>query len=123
MYVSIFFFSSPSIYSHSNKTKNKKKWDSRFDIHLLTLSTKTERRTIKSWFNLTTTNDSLTVKVTDDWFPTTLPNNASNKTWIIYAFLLGQSPLEPLTDSTAFISNTSISDSDYVDIRVVRKYY
>jgi hypothetical protein len=37
--------------------------------------------------------------------------------------LLGQNPLEPLTDSTTFISNTSISDADYVDIRVVRKYY
>lgn len=89
----------------------------------MTLSTKTERRTIKSWFNLTNTTDSLTVKVTDDWFPTTLPNDTSNKTWTMYAFLLGHDPMEPLTDPTTFTLNTNISDASYVDIQVVRKYY
>ncbi|KAL0137900.1 hypothetical protein V8B55DRAFT_1589751 [Mucor lusitanicus] len=94
--------------------------DAEFDIHLVTLSTKTERRTIKSWFNLSSTDESLAVNVTDDWFPHTLPNTAPNRTWTMYAFLLGHDPVEPLSDPTSFKLNADASNTAYVSIQVVQ---
>ncbi|KAL9555317.1 hypothetical protein PS6_002929 [Mucor atramentarius] len=86
----------------------------------MTLSTKTERRTIKSWFNLSSTDESLVVNVTDDWFPHTLPNGAPNRTWTMYAFLLGHDPLEPLADPTSFKLNADTNNAAYVNIQVVQ---
>ncbi|KAI8640778.1 hypothetical protein BD408DRAFT_229027 [Parasitella parasitica] len=91
-----------------------------FDIHLVTVSPTLERRTIKSWFNLTSTNDSLAVKVTSDWFPTTLPNSASNKTWNMHVILLEHNPLEQLSEPTTIALNINSNDTPHVEMKVVQ---
>ncbi|KAL9540013.1 hypothetical protein MBANPS3_009923 [Mucor bainieri] len=116
MYVSRFHSPSCCHCVHSALFKR----DAEFDIHLMTLSTKTERRTIKSWFNLSSTDESLAVNVTDDWFPHTLPTGSFNKTWIMYAFLLGHDPADPLADPTSFKLNADASSAAYVSLQVVQ---
>ncbi|KAK4512562.1 inositol polyphosphate kinase kcs1 [Mucor velutinosus] len=86
----------------------------------MTLSTKAERRTIKSWFNLLSTDESLAVNVTDDWFPHTLSNEATNRTWTMYAFLLGHDSVQPLADHASFKLNADANNAAYVSIQVVQ---
>ncbi|KAG1175183.1 hypothetical protein G6F70_004306 [Rhizopus microsporus] len=82
-----------------------------FDLHLLTFDTTPNvKRTIKSWFNLTQPN--LTVHVTDNWFPSSLPYGSANKTWTFFAFLL---------DHDSSIDPTNISvDQTFVEFKVVQ---
>ncbi|KAI8372418.1 hypothetical protein BD560DRAFT_394888 [Blakeslea trispora] len=90
---------------------------STFDIHLLTISRQAEqrRRTIKSWFNLTNTNSSFDVQVTDDWFPTPLPSGSSNLTWTVYVFLLGRDrKLDPTSN------DINLTTTAYVELQVVQ---
>ncbi|KAI8098229.1 uncharacterized protein B0P05DRAFT_3679 [Gilbertella persicaria] len=89
-----------------------------FDIHLLTISRKSHeqrRRTIKSWFNLTNTNQSLSVQVTDDWFPTPLPAGSTNLTWVMYVFLLGHdAPMDPTS------THMDLEANSFVQLQVIQ---
>lgn len=94
-----------------------------FDLHLLTqLSSHGTERTVKSWFNLTN-NADLSVQVTDDWFPNSLPSDSLyNKRWTLYAFLL---PHYAVLPPSINVSNTNelLTYEPYTQFYVVRKYY
>lgn len=92
-----------------------------FDLHLLTqLSNDGTERTVKSWFNLTN-NADLSVQVTDDWFPNSLPNGSSNKTWTLYAFLLPHDAvLPPSMDLSS--TNELLTYEPFTQFNVMRKY-
>ncbi|KAI8982273.1 hypothetical protein BDF20DRAFT_834908 [Mycotypha africana] len=104
-----------------------------FDLHILTTTTinNIERRTLKSWFNLTNANsNSLSVQVTDDWFPAPLPlvSNTSamnfengNKTWNTIAFLKSRDGNINEYDPTFSGSNILLNPNNYVKFQLVRK--
>ncbi|CEP16583.1 hypothetical protein [Parasitella parasitica] len=94
--------------------------DPRFDIHIVTASPTLERRTIKSWFNLTSAKDSLAVKVTSDWFPIPLPSGVFNRTWNMHVILLERNPLEQLSKPTTIALNINSNDTPNIEIQVVQ---
>lgn len=78
-------------------------------------------RTIKSWFDLT--GNTLTVQVTDDWFPKALTTGSSNLTWTVYGFVLPHNYPFP-ADIINLPSMDELSNFEpNTQFNVIRKYF